>query len=94
MAEYLAFLVDRVRMAVVRVLGIFRPRLGGEMRIVRLEDGDMVVLEIEKALTEERISEIKAILAAHFAGHKVMVLHAGMKLSILRPVADDPHSNP
>jgi hypothetical protein len=56
----------------------------GTIRILRLEPGDTVVLTIPEALGPRRAEEIDAILKEQFPGHKVLVLHGGWDLAVIK----------
>jgi hypothetical protein len=66
-----------------------RWRLGGTMRVMRLGPDDVVVLEIDRVLTAQQANDTDAILQSLFPKHKVVVLHGGWKLSVVRPETPD-----
>jgi hypothetical protein len=53
------------------------------VRVMRLEAGDTIVLQIKEALSKTRADEVNTILQREFPGHKVLVLHGGWELSVL-----------
>lgn len=59
-----------------------------EVRILRLEPGDVLVLQCEKFLDREEASYITEQVAAYFPGHEAIVLDGGVTLDIARKEAD------
>lgn len=55
-----------------------------EVRVVRLEPGDVIVLRVPNRLTDEEYGEIRDQAATFFGDHKVAVLEGGMALDVLR----------
>ena len=71
-----------------------RPRLNGDIRIMRLRADDIVVLQVKEALSQQRAADVEAILAREFPDHKVIVLHGGWELSLVRPGQAAPGQHP
>ena len=55
-----------------------------EVRILRLQPGDVLVLQCEKFLDREEAHYITQQLAARFPGHEAIVLDGGVTLDIAR----------
>lgn len=55
-----------------------------EVRVLRPEPGDIIVLRAPKRLTEYEADQIQDRAAAFFAGHQVVVLENSMSLEVLR----------
>ena len=55
-----------------------------EVRLLRPEPGDVIILMAPEQLAREQVEEIRDHAEAFFAGHQVVVLKNGMSLEIVR----------
>jgi hypothetical protein len=55
-----------------------------EVRVARLEPGDVVVLMAPERLNMEQADTLRERAAELFAGHRIAVLEGGMTLEVLR----------
>ena len=56
----------------------------GNVETVALRPSDIIVVNTELYLTREEALRLKEILSAEFVGHKVIVLGAGNRLTVLQ----------
>lgn len=59
-----------------------------EVRVARVQPGDVIVLMSSKQITEEQAEVMHERLSALFEGHRVAILQDGLFLEVLRPVQD------
>lgn len=55
-----------------------------EVRVVRLEPGDIICLSASKRLTMEEVDTIRNQAQAFFDSHRVVVLENGLSLEVVR----------
>jgi hypothetical protein len=55
-----------------------------EIDVLRLEPGDSLVLTAKERLSIKQMNEIRDKFAELYPGHRVIILTAGMELSIVR----------
>lgn len=59
------------------------------VRVMRLQPGDVVVIEVNYPVSAKDIDQFKARLERTFPGHKAIVLDNGARLTITRPDPKD-----
>lgn len=67
-----------------------RRRPKDEIRALRLEPGDVVVLQVPHSITREQAEELAERLSGAFDGHRVVVIDGGARLGLLRPLPGFP----
>ena len=55
-----------------------------EVRILRLQPGDVLVFSCEKFMDDAEVDRIRQQTAARFPGHEAIVLDGGLTLDIAR----------
>lgn len=60
------------------------PEISSVQRM-RLRPGDLIVIECPMVLSHAQVEKLKEHLAPTFPGHKIVVLTAGMHLSMYMP---------
>lgn len=58
--------------------------LGVEMRVVRLEPGDTIVITTLRRLTQADVQDIRDRVIAFFGEYEVAVLEDGMQMQVIR----------
>ncbi len=58
--------------------------LGVEMRVVRLEPGDIIVVSTPRRLTHEDVQDIRDHVTAFFGEYEIAVLEDGMQMQVVR----------
>ncbi len=60
-------------------------RLGADLKVLRLQPGDALVVEVDGLLSQEQARMLKDHVEKQFDGHRCLVLDSSAKLSIARP---------
>lgn len=58
--------------------------LGVEMRVVRLEPNDIIVVTTPRQLTHENVQDIRDRVTAFFGEYEIAVLDDGMQMQVVR----------
>lgn len=59
-------------------------KLGVEMRVVRLEPDDIIVVTTPRQLTHEDVRDIRDRVTAFFGEYEIAVLDDGMQMQVVR----------
>jgi hypothetical protein len=61
-----------------------------EVRILRLQPGDALVLRFVREISAERARRIKTLMSDQFPGNKILVLSGEVELTVLREEDHEP----
>lgn len=57
-------------------------KIEGEVRKLRIEEGDVIVITLKDRVSVEAINQIKEYIEREFKGHKCLVLDNGTSLNV------------
>jgi len=70
---------------------LWRRRGAEHVAVVRIEDGDIIIIRAARALSPAAAGVLGAQVRNRFAGHEVMVLDAGMTFEVARHCIEGTH---